>query len=130
MPAVKAGAVVSVKLLLAPSVRTSTKLSSVSVTLPVLVTVMRYSTTSSVPLYPSPSSMIFAIVLLSVNDGDASMLVCVGSFVGSLSASASESVVESPSSLMSEIEVPAGLIASAVTLFRTPPASTACWSIT
>ena len=70
--------------------------------------------------------MIFATVLLSVNDGDASMLVCVGSFVGSLSASASVSFVESPSSLMSEIEVPAGLIASAVTLFRTPPASTAC----
>ena len=126
MPAVKTGAVVSVKLLLAPSVRTSTKLSSVRVTFPVLVTVIRYSTTSSVPLYPSPSSMIFATVLLSVNDGDASMLVCVGSFVGSLSASASVSFVESPSSLMSEIEVPAGLIASAVTLFRTPPASTAC----
>ena len=65
----------SVRLLLAPSVRTSTKLSSVSVTLPVLVAVMRYSITSSVPLYPSPSSMIFATTLLSVKDGDASMLV-------------------------------------------------------
>ena len=97
-----------------------------SVTLPELVTVMRYSTISPAPLYPSPSSIIFVTVLLIVNDGDASILVLVGSFVGSLSVSAFVSVDESPSSLISEIEVPAGLVAEAVALFKTPPESTAC----
>ena len=67
----------------------------------------------------------FATTFTTVNAGAASIVVTVGSFVGSESVSASVSKVASPSSLLSLIEFPAGLSAVAVTLFITPPASIA-----
>ena len=68
----------------------------------------------------------FATTFTTVKAGAESMIVTVGSFVGSESTSASVSKVSSPSSLLSSIEFPAGLFAVAVTLFITPPASIAC----
>ena len=85
----------------------SVRLDKVKVTFPTFLTVMLYSTSSPVPLYPSGTplglSVMFATTFTTVSAGAASIVVTVGSFVGSESVSASVSKVESPSSLLSSI---------------------------
>ena len=74
------------------------------------------------PVVPSPLSVTIAVLVTSIAGAIAPLVkVTVGSF--SVFPS-----VSSPSSLMSKISfVFPGLLAIAVTVFDTPPASIACW---
>ena len=79
---------------------------------------------SPAPVRPSPLSFTVA-VLMSSNDGFASVVTVVGSLVGSPSASAS---VGNPSSEISNTSfVFPGLLATTLTVLDVPPALTACW---
>ena len=83
-------------------------------------TLIVYSIISPDPLNPSPLSVIVAVLVTSIVD--------IASVRTSVESSSVFPSVSSPSSLISVTSsVPVGLLAVAVTVFETPPAS-AAWA--
>ena len=105
-----------------PLIKVSLTVTLLSVTLPVFSETIVYTATSPRPVLASPLSVTLTVLVISI-EGVLTILFIVGSF----------SVFPSVSSPSSEISLTSlvfpGLEAVAVTVFETPPASTAACSI-